>query len=201
VAPAVAVSRFAPLVAILLAACRTPAAPPALGDLPPFSLTERSGQPVGSEQLRGRIWVANFIFTACPDVCPALTTQMGRLDSLLTPEERPVRVSFSVDPARDTPAVLQGYAQKHRVGPNWFFLTGERAEIAALLMNGFHVAFADDGPSEQPITHSDRFVLVDAALRVRGYYHGRIDEDMQRLVRDLRAVRREAALPDAAPPA
>jgi hypothetical protein len=58
-------------------------------------------------------------------------------------------------------------------------------------MDGFHVAFADDGPPTQPITHSDRLVLVDSSMRIRGYYHGLLDEDLQRLVRDVRAVRAE----------
>ena len=68
--------------------------------------------------------------------------------------------------------------------------------LASLLMNGFRVAFADDGPPTQPITHSDRLVLIDPSLRIRGYYHGRVDEDLERLVRDLRAVQAGA---DAAP--
>lgn len=179
------------LAALWLAACRPQAAPPVLGDVPPFQLIERNAQPYGSEQLRGQVWVANFIFTTCPDVCPALTAQMKRLDTLLAPDERPRRVSISVDPARDTPEVLRRYAEQHGVGANWDFLTGERSAVAALLMDGFHVAFADDGPPSQPITHSDRLVLVDASLRIRGYYHGRLDDELGRLVRDLRAVRAE----------
>jgi protein SCO1/2 len=180
------------LAALWLGGCRPPAAPAVLGDVPPFRLIERSGQPYGSEQLRGRVWVANFIFTTCPDVCPALTAQMQRLDTLLAPDERPQRVSISVDPGRDTPEVLRRYAERHAVGAHWDFLTGERSAVASLLMDGFHVAFADDGPPTQPITHSDRLVLVDSSMRIRGYYHGRLDDDLQRLVRDVRAVRAEA---------
>jgi protein SCO1/2 len=176
------------LVAFGLGACRPAAAPPVLGDVPPFRLVDQRGEPFGSEELRGRVWVANFIFTTCPDICPALTAQMRRLDTLLEPAERPRRVSFSVDPVRDTPEVLRRYAEQHRTGSDWAFLTGERPAIAALLMDGFHVAFANDGPPSQPITHSDRLVLVDEDLRIRGYYHGRVDEDLERLVRDLRAV-------------
>jgi len=186
------------LLAVAAGACQRTAAPPVLGDVPPFQLVERSGEPYGSAQLAGRVWVANFIFTTCPDICPALTSEMKGLDARLAPEERPERVSFSVDPTRDTPEVLKRYAERHGAGPQWAFLTGERPAIASLLTDGFHVAFGDDGPPAQPITHSDRFVLVDGAMRIRGYYHGRIQEDLDRLVADLRAVRAEgtAAAPE-----
>jgi len=179
---------------VLLAAggCQRTALPDDLGEVPAFRLTERSGQALGSEELRGRIWVANFIFTTCPDVCPALTAQMRRLDDLLEASDRPVRVSISVDPARDTPEVLTRYAGQHGVGDDWYLLTGDRAAIATLLADGFHVAFADGGPPERPITHSDRFVLVDERLRIRGYYHGQIDQDLERLARDVRTLRAAA---------
>jgi protein SCO1/2 len=186
------------LLLLALGACRHPATPPVLGEVPAFRLVERDGEPYGSAELRGHVWVANFIFTTCPDICPALTAQMRRLDGLLAADERPERVSISVDPARDTPEVLRRYAEQHGVGSDWTFLTGERQAIASLLMEGFHVAFADDGPPGQPITHSDRLVLVDPALRIRGYYHGRLEEDLERLVRDVRALRAERAR-DAAP--
>jgi protein SCO1/2 len=196
-------ARLACLLLVLAAGgCRRAAAPPVLGDVPSFQLVERSGDPYGSTQLAGRIWVANFIFTTCPDICPALTAEMKGLEQRLRPDERPQRVSISVDPAHDTPEVLRRYAEQHGAGSQWVFLTGERPAIASLLTNGFHVAFGDDGPPSQPITHSDRFVLVDGAMRIRGYYHGRTPEELDRLVADVRAVRAEppAAPPAAAPP-
>ncbi|HWP66350.1 MAG TPA: SCO family protein [Candidatus Limnocylindria bacterium] len=180
------------LVAVAAVACGRPSAPPVLGTVPPFELVERSGDPYGSAQLAGRVWVVNFIFTTCPDICPALTAEMRALDRRLDPAERPQRVSISVDPTRDTPDVLRRYAERHGADAQWVFLTGERAAIASLLKDGFHVAFGDDGPPSQPITHSDRFVLVDAAMRIRGYYHGRMPEELDRLVADVRAVRAEA---------
>jgi cytochrome oxidase Cu insertion factor (SCO1/SenC/PrrC family) len=97
-------------------------------------------------------------------------------------------VSITVDPGHDTPAVLAEYATVHGAGPGWRFVTGERDAIARLLRDGFHVAFADDGPPTGPITHSDRFVLVDRALRIRGYYHGNDPDDLRRLADDARRL-------------
>ena len=145
-----------------------------------------------SADLAGRVWIADFVFTRCPDVCPLLSTRMAALQKSLATGDDPVRlVSISVDPAHDTPAVLAEYAERYHAGPGWLFLTGSRDAVAGLLRDGFRVAFADDGPPASPITHSDRFVLVDRQLRVRGYYHGNDEADLRRLVADAAAVRRE----------
>jgi len=183
--------------ALLLAAglalgCGRPEPLPVLGEIPPFSLTERAGTTVTAQDLAGRVWIADFVFTRCPDICPALSTHMAALQDPLASGDDPVRlVSISVDPTHDDPAVLNTYAGHYRAGPNWLFLTGARDAVAALLRNGFRVAYADDGPPTAPITHSDRFVLVDRALRIRGYYHGSDQEDLRRLTADARALRAE----------
>ena len=167
-----------------------PAALPVLGAVPHFTLVERSGRPFTTESLGGHVWIADFVFTRCPDFCPALTTRMAALQKRLARGDDPVRlVSFSVDPTHDTPEVLAEYATRAGAGDGWLFVTGPRAPIAEMLRNGFKVAWADDGPPSAPITHSDRFVLVDRALRIRGYYHGTDAADVDRLARDAVALR------------
>ena len=162
---------------------------PVLGTVPGFSLTERSGSVVRAADLEGSVWIAGFIFTRCPDVCPALTARMADLQKTLGEHEGVRLVSFSVDPTHDTPDVLRGYAERAGAKGDWLFLTGPRDQLATLLKDGFRVAFADDGPAEAPITHSDRLVLVDRELRIRGYYHGRNTEDLARLSRDAETLR------------
>ncbi len=163
---------------------------PVLGAVPPFTLTERSGRAVRAEDLSGHVWVADFVFTRCPDVCPALTARMAGLQQPLGASPDPVRlVSFSVDPVHDTPEVLRDYAARAGARDDWLFLTGPRDVVSALLRDGFHVAYADDGPPSSPITHSDRLVLVDRQLRIRGYYHGGESQDVERLARDALGLR------------
>jgi cytochrome oxidase Cu insertion factor (SCO1/SenC/PrrC family) len=162
---------------------------PILGTVPGFVLTERSGSVVRAADLEGSVWIAGFIFTRCPDICPALTARMADLQKTLGESDGVRLVSFSVDPVHDTPDVLRGYADRAGAKGDWLFLTGPRDQLATLLKDGFHVAFADDGPAEAPITHSDRLVLVDRALRIRGYYHGRNTEDLARLSRDAETLR------------
>jgi len=166
------------------------AALPVLGAVPHFTLVERSGQPFTTESLGGHVWIADFVFTRCPDFCPALTSRMGGLQKRLAHGDYPIRlVSFIVDPTHDTPEVLAEYATRAGAGDGWLFVTGPRAPIADMLRNGFKVAWADDGPPSAPITHSDRFVLVDRALRIRGYYHGTDTAEVDRLARDAVALR------------
>jgi protein SCO1/2 len=163
---------------------------PILGTVPPFSLVDHSGSTVAATDLAGRVWVTDFIFTRCPDVCPALTRRLAGLQDEFGSGPDPVRlVSISVDPLHDTPAVLATYAERMGARAPWLFLTGSRDAVATLLKDGFRVAFADDGPPTAPITHSDRFVLVDRALRIRGYYRGGLAEDIARLRQDALAVR------------
>ncbi len=122
-------------------------------------------------------------------MCPVLTGRMSGLQSRLPAGDDPVKlVSLSVDPTHDTPTVLRDYASRYAAGPSWLFLTGSRDAIKDLLRDGFKVAFADDGPPTAPITHSDRFVLVDRQRRVRGYYHGSDAADLDRLVADAQRL-------------
>ncbi len=191
-----ALDRAAFLAIALLAAaagCRRTALP-VLGSVPGFSLTERSGRTVTADDLAGHVWIADFVFTRCPDFCPALTSRMSRLQARIAGGTDPIRlVSVSVDPAHDTPEILRDYATRAKAGPDWLFLTGTPGDIAALLRGGFKVAWADDGPPASPITHSDRFVLVDRERRIRGYYHGTEEADVERLARDAIALRDGAA--------
>jgi protein SCO1/2 len=192
-----AIARLA-LSALALAGfgCERTAEVPVWGALPPFRLVDQSAAPFGSEQLAGRSWIADFIFTRCPGRCPMLTREMVDLQAeLLARGWRDVAlVSISVDPEHDTPERLAEYAAKHGARPSaWRFLTGEREGIWTLSVDGFKLpvqAIEDTG--EGPILHSNHFVLVDGRARLRGYYDAFDAQARDRLLRDLEAVRAEA---------
>lgn len=168
--------------ALLLLACGcgnlSPVEPlPELGEVPDFTLTERSGRSVSLPELRGAPWVANFIFTSCAGPCPRISSQMAKLQKAGADIEDVRFVSFTVDPETDTPGVLREYANRFGASPErWLFLTGEKQQLYSLILEGFKLAL-DDGQSETAgrppsgvITHSTRFVLVDSNARIRGYY-------------------------------
>lgn len=172
---------------------------PDYGEAPDFQLTERSGQLISRADLAGRVWVADFIFTRCQGMCPMLSTRMAFLQQHLQETSgRAVQlISFSVDPEWDTPERLREYAERYHADANrWLFVTGPTQTVTRLITEGFHLGLTP-APSEsqsaatEPIIHSDRLMLVDPALRIRGYYHGMEQESFDQLVRDVGALRRE----------
>jgi protein SCO1 len=180
---------------LLLASCSGRPELPRIAQVPAFELRDQDGASVNEEALRGQVWVANFMFTSCPDVCPILTAKMGRVRGRLVGDRVPVRiVSFTVDPETDTPEVLKQYASERSADyPDWRFLTGPLDQIKRVIVDGFK-----QGLSRQPaqagqaqaILHGSHFVLVDRDLYIRGYYAS--DEDgLLRLTRDARVIAAE----------
>ena len=161
---------------------------PVLGVVPEFSLVERSGKAITAADLKGKPWIADFVFTRCGNVCPILSARFARLQGAVQ------LVSFSVDPDHDTPAVLQEYAGRfHADSGGWLFLTGDRVAMDQLITKGFDLSVAQRpeivgaNPNDL-VTHSDRFVLVDADLKIRGYYRGTDDDAIEQILRDVAAL-------------
>lgn len=155
--------------------------------VPEFSLTDQNGAGLTREDLLGTYWVANFIFTNCGGICPTMSFQMRALQNSI-PADLPVHlVSISVDPERDTPAVLKEYAAEWNADPErWSFLTGEKEAIYSLAREGFLLGVNPEGGTlVEPIMHSQRFVLVDEEGMIRGYYDGFDDEKTGVLLDDL----------------
>jgi protein SCO1/2 len=157
--------------------------------VPNFSLQERSGKEISLADLRGKIWIADFIYTSCTDTCPFQTADMARLQERWSNKNDLRLVSFSVDPEHDTPKILSHYAARFKADhQRWLFLTGERAVVAHLIEDGFHLAVASVAKNPQDaglIIHSPRFVLVDRQGQIHGYYDNRDPKAMQRLNHDV----------------
>jgi len=167
--------------------------PPRLSVLPDFRLTERSGRALSLADLRGRPWVADFIFTQCGGACPAMTARLARLRRDLSADV--ASVSFTVDPAHDTPEVLARYAAAFHADESWYFLTGPQKDLYDLSVGGFKLAAMEVPPADQaaggdgPFLHSSKFVLVDAEGVIRGYYDSTDEQAMRALVADASTLR------------
>lgn len=161
---------------------------PVIGRISDFTLVERSGKTVTSTDLKGRPWVAGFIFTRCTGPCPRISAEMRQLQKDLPQRYR--LVSFSVDPEYDTPEVLREYADRFGADPDrWWFLTGKKPEMYAFIVASFQVTVLDVlEEGSRIITHSTRLVLVDGDGRIRGYYESTEPEDMKRLREDAKRV-------------
>lgn len=170
--------------------------------VPAFSLTERSGQTVTNESLKGKVWVASFVFTRCSGPCPSVTGTMAKLQKSLADVENFRLVTFTVDPERDDPQELANYAKNFSADPvRWLFLTGPEKEVRTLLNEGFKIE-ANRNPTATEVgkefDHSTRLVLVDQNGNIRGYFDGKPPEDQQlmprfqenldRLAKEVRAL-------------
>jgi protein SCO1/2 len=159
--------------------------------VPLFRLLERNGETVSSFDLVGRVWVANFIFTRCSGPCPLLSQHMARLQNLFSDAEDFRLVSFSVDPAFDTPSILRAYGDRYGADPGrWFFLSGDSATVHDVVVNGFRIAVEGSDPPHpsNQLLHSVRLVLVDRDGSQRGHYDGTREADVRRLEQDIRSL-------------
>lgn len=169
---------------------------PNIGIVPAFQLIDQNGESYGSQQLLGKIWIADFIYSTCPGPCPMISSRMGDLQKPLRDTDVKL-VSFSVDPQHDTPAVLREYAAKLDAQPGrWHFLTGDKNTIYRLSREGFKLATAEGG-AEGPI-HSTRLVLVDRSGMIRGYYDATDADAVTRLLADTSHLRRDQPAPETA---
>lgn len=160
---------------------------PGNGVIADFTLTNQDGGVTGLADLRGHVWIADFIFTTCQGPCPLLTAHMANLQKELP--KAIVLVSYSVDPDHDTPAVLRRYAATyHADHTRWHFLTGNKRVLGDVMAGSFHLGLTGKSADSPTITHSIRFVLVDKQAHIRGYYDGNDMGALNQLRRDAIAL-------------
>ena len=161
-----------------------------LWEVPHFSLTDQENHIATDESLRGKVWIADFIFTQCAGSCPLMSSKMSDLAARIK-DPNVQFVSFSVDPKDDTPAVLKQYASRYKADSSrWKFLTGTEQQMQEVAM-GMKI---DDGKSSKgalPLDHSTLFLLVDGRGQVRGIYDNQEmtpDKGMKQLAEDAIAL-------------
>jgi len=167
--------------------------PPVLYAAPDFALTNQDGAPFTKEDLLGRIWVSNFMFTSCPSVCPMLTERMKVIAGRLVLKDDVHLLSFSVDPETDTPEVLSQYAANYGIDhKQWSFLTGDYKIMQAAIEEGFKISMG--GPINRKdlnsVMHGTRFVLGDSEGNIRGYYDVETDEGIDLLMHEIKLLRK-----------
>lgn len=180
---------------------------PRIAPAPSFVLTDQRGQAFSDADLYGHIAIVNFIYTRCTTACPTMTAQMRLLQERLRVEgllgNPVILVSMSFDPEHDTPEVLREYAAHFQADPDaWRFLTGDPVNVKAVIGGGFGVYYektpqpaeGQGGHShdDYAFVHENRFVIVDERGLIRAEYHD-LTLDVDRVIRDIRLVLREAA--------
>lgn len=159
-----------------------------------FEFVDHNGRLFGSKDLKGKVWLADFVFTRCPNVCPPMTAKMVELQKVLKEQHNKQlivpTVSFSVDPKHDKPTVLKTFAEEHGAEfTNWHFLTGydqkRIQEMAQACFKG--IVEPQKQPSkkyEMLINHPSLFYLVDKSGKVVRYYDG-LNPDIEQIVKDI----------------
>jgi protein SCO1 len=190
------VKKFIPLFAVfllLLSACNigNKIENPLNYEVQDFTFTNQHGEPFGLKDLKGKIWIADFVFTNCETVCPPMTAHMAKLQRKV--KEAGLKnvefVSFSVDPEVDTPEVLKEYAAKYEADEkNWHFLTGySQEEIEKFAQENFKTIVKKPQNNDQVI-HGVDFYLVDQNGKVLKSYNGVENTPYDEIIKDIKTL-------------
>ena len=154
-----------------------------------FSLTNQNGELINQEFYQNKIYIADFFFTTCPDICPKMTENMGYLQNELKNQTDVLLVSFSVTPNIDSVSVLRAYADLKGVDDSkWNLFTGSKKDIYELARKSFLVAKNDGDGGKYDMIHTENFVLNDKENRIRGFYDGTNEVEMNKLLKDVKIL-------------
>lgn len=168
--------------------------------LPSIELTNQLGHKVTLNDLKGKVLIADFFFTHCPTICPALTSNMRRLQQSITNSQRVGDktpdflhfISISIDPERDSVPQLKHWADRFQINPDqWWLLTGDKKEIYDFVINDLKLGLVDGHGVDTSFIHTDRFVLIDTNMHVRGYYRGLDTTELANLSTDIILLSKE----------
>ncbi|MFN3489683.1 MAG: SCO family protein [Emticicia sp.] len=164
--------------------------------IPAYELIDQKGLKFSSEQTKGKIYIADFFFTRCGTICPKISNNLTRIQSIFSADSNVIIVSHSVDPKYDSSAVLQKYAQKYdaKYG-KWYFLTGEKKTIYDIAIKGYKLPVADASDYDNKIKsidetfiHSEKLLLIDKEGYIRGIYDGTYSPDVERLIGEVKVL-------------
>ncbi|MBS2026881.1 MAG: SCO family protein [Deltaproteobacteria bacterium] len=161
---------------------------PVMWPVPAFDFTDQDGHRFTDHELRGKVWIGDYIYTTCTSACPILTAHLRMLQRKLDGHAVSF-VSFSVDPAHDTPAALKAYAARwHGDESRWRLLATKNAGALHAFATGMQTEVTASASPDDPVMHSERFVLIDAKGQVRGRYDSTSPEELAQLAVDAAAL-------------
>jgi protein SCO1/2 len=154
--------------------------------IPPFQFVNQDSLAVTNHDFDGKIYVADFFFTSCPDVCPIIQRNMLKVYQKYKNNQQVKLISHTIDAAHDNPSKLKQYAAKLGVdGTQWEFLWGSKQSIFSLAKNDYMVSVDDDTKGPGGFAHEGYLVLVDPQKRMRGIYDGTSDKEVEKLMKDM----------------
>ena len=158
----------------------------------PFEFVDQDSNRVTNADFAGKIYVADFFFTSCRTICPIMKTQMLRVYEATVDMPDVVLLSHTIDPKWDTVALLHDFAMRLGVeSRRWHFVTGEKDSIYKIAQTSYYATAMEDRTEPDGFIHSGAFLLIDRKGRIRGKYDGTMEEDVNRLIGDIKKLRRE----------
>ena len=156
-----------------------------------FNLTNQLGETISLKSWENKIVVADFFFTHCPTICPKMAKSLKKVQQFFLKDEQIQINSFTVDPDRDSVGRLFTYASQFNISGNWNLLTGSKKEIYLLARKSFMIVATDGDGGPNDFIHSEKLVLVDKSKKVRGYYDGTNEQEVNQLIRDIDKLKKE----------
>ena len=154
-----------------------------------FKLTNQNGKEITQANYKDKIYVADFFFTTCQDICPVMTKNMYQLQEELKNDNQILLLSHTVIPEVDTVEQLKKYAIENNVDDSkWNLVTGDKEQIYELARKSY-LAVEDSNYSEYDMIHTENFMLIDKEKQIRGFYDGTNSEDINRLLKDIEILK------------
>lgn len=167
---------------------------PILGEkghtIPDFELRNQYGNATSTKSWNNRIVVVNFFFTHCPSICPKMMYQLKRVQAYSGVDDLNI-CSFTVDPERDSVERLKAYAGQMELHGDWELITGDKKELYRLARKSFYLDATDGDSGANDFIHSDKLVLIDKEKRIRGFYNGTDEADVNKLITDIKKLQME----------
>ena len=159
--------------------------------IPDFSFINQNNQTITQKDFEGKIFVANFFFTSCAEVCPRMNKNLFIIYEKYKNNPDLKFISHTVDPETDSIPVLKKYAKKMHVDDNkWHFVTGNKNQLYSIAIEGYK-AVAVSQNDNRDFIHSDKLVLVDKEKHIRGFYDSQDYKEIMRLEDDLKILFKE----------
>ncbi len=157
--------------------------------IPAFSFLNKDSSGVNQNELKGKIGLINYFFTSCPTICPKMMDNLKKLDISDNLSSQIEIISLTVDPKHDTPHKLTNYYKKLDVNKrNWELLTGNKEELYRFARKGIFLTASDGDGGPSDFIHSEKITLIDYNKHIRGYYDGTDQNDMKRLIKDIKKL-------------
>jgi protein SCO1/2 len=157
-----------------------------------FSLINQNGNIITQKDYKNKIYVADFFFTTCQTICPIMTDHMVKIQKEIMTDDEVMLLSHSVTPEIDTPELLKSYAIKKGVNDaKWHLVTGDKKHIYELARKSYLAVKSAGTGDAYDMIHTENFMLIDKKRQIRGFYDGTNSEDIQRLLKDIKHLKKE----------